>query len=84
MAKGKLRQVSVHDLVEQNFPKNMRVTSGSTLIKKNRWKPTRKQWQRACNNTANELYIRIFGVDNQLRNKRPHKRTRSNTVTVNP
>jgi hypothetical protein len=67
---------------DPGFPKNMRITSGAELSRRSRWKPSQKQWQRACNNASPDLYIRVFGVDNQLGNRSTHKGTRSNTVMV--
>ena len=67
----------------QNFPKRMRITSGSTLIKKNRWKPGRKLWRRACNNEMGSLWIRVFGIDKHLGNKHPNRRTLSQRLEYN-
>jgi hypothetical protein len=65
-----------------NFPTNQRVTSGETLLRKPRWRPSLRKWRRACDNAYPYLWIRVFAVDLDVRKSNPNRKTFSNVVQV--
>jgi len=66
-----------------SFAKGTKITSGRTLRTKPRWRPGRKAWRKACGNAAGNLFIRVFGVDDGVKNGSPRRSNTSQDVTTN-
>jgi hypothetical protein len=69
---------------DPGFAGSMRITSGRTFIRRSTWMPTRRQWERACNNVGSTFYVRVFGIDNDVRKRHPRRTTLSNRVETTP
>jgi len=69
---------------DPTFAKGERITSGRVPLRRNSWKPSVRQWIRACHNAGAHLYLRVFGVDRAVGRHDPNRTTYSNAVFLNP
>ena len=65
-----------------NFPKNQRIDTGSDLIKRASWTPSRDKWTLACKKSGARLYFRVFGVDLGVGKNNAARKTFSDTASA--
>jgi hypothetical protein len=69
---------------DPGFPKGTRVTSGKRLLTSSSWTPPAKKWRRACMEALAAdpgnpvLYIRVFGVDQDVPKGHPGRKNIGN------
>jgi hypothetical protein len=51
---------------DPNFTQGLLLTSGKKLKKGGTWRPSTKKWKKVCRSGAPDLFVRLFGVDNDV------------------